>query len=175
MSTRETMSWDTHLCLELCYDYCWYERGLHASLLLEVFRSESREEILLRGRAVTPLVFIFRSTTSTGLSTWYRWIRRTLGSNYFYLSRFLHRICFVCHECDIVFIFIYPGSSEIFVMFGTSLFRKIGASGDYLKFIARAKYGFENLVQSSDFIPNKLSWFDVLFLLRCTCFFIILV
>jgi hypothetical protein len=32
--------------------------GLHDSLLLEVFRSESRDEILLRGRDVTPQVFI---------------------------------------------------------------------------------------------------------------------
>jgi hypothetical protein len=30
---------------------------IHASLLLKVFHSESRDEILLRGRVVTPLVF----------------------------------------------------------------------------------------------------------------------
>jgi hypothetical protein len=99
------------------------DMGLPASPLLKVFRSESRDEILLRGRAVTPQVFIFRSTTSTNLSTWYQWIRRTLGSNYFHLSRFSYRICFVCHGRDIVF-FICPGSSEIFVIFGTSSIRK---------------------------------------------------
>ena len=33
----------------LAYDYRWYGHGLHASLLLEVFRSESRDGILLRG------------------------------------------------------------------------------------------------------------------------------
>jgi hypothetical protein len=38
-------------------------------LYSEVFRSESRDEILLRGRAVTPQVFIFRSTASMGVST----------------------------------------------------------------------------------------------------------
>jgi hypothetical protein len=32
-----------------CLCYRWYGHGLHASLLLEVFRSESRDEILLRG------------------------------------------------------------------------------------------------------------------------------
>jgi hypothetical protein len=59
MSTTETLSWDTRPCLELCYDYCWYEHGLHASLLLEVFRSESRDEILLRGEGCnTPGVYI---------------------------------------------------------------------------------------------------------------------
>jgi hypothetical protein len=42
--------------------------GLHASLLLKVFRSESRDEILLKGRVVTPQVFIFHSTTSMDLS-----------------------------------------------------------------------------------------------------------
>jgi hypothetical protein len=49
MSTRETTSWDTHLYLEMSHDYRWYGHGLHASLLLEVFRFESRDEILLRG------------------------------------------------------------------------------------------------------------------------------
>jgi hypothetical protein len=59
MSTRETTSWDTHLCSELPYDYRWYGRGLHASLLLKVFRSESRDEILLRGEGCnTPGVYI---------------------------------------------------------------------------------------------------------------------
>jgi hypothetical protein len=37
----------------------WYEHGLHAALLLEVFRSESRDEILLRGEGCnTPDVYI---------------------------------------------------------------------------------------------------------------------
>jgi hypothetical protein len=49
MSTRETTSWDTRLYLEMPHDYRWYEHGLHTSLSLEVFRSESRDEILLRG------------------------------------------------------------------------------------------------------------------------------
>jgi hypothetical protein len=58
MSTRETTSWDTHLCLELSYGYRWYGQGLHASLLLKVFRSESRDEILLRGEGCnTPGVY----------------------------------------------------------------------------------------------------------------------
>jgi hypothetical protein len=43
--------------------------GLYASLLLEVFRSESRDEILLRGKAVTPQVFIVCSTTSVDFKT----------------------------------------------------------------------------------------------------------
>jgi hypothetical protein len=55
MSTRETISWDTHLYLELSYDYRWYGRGLHASLLLKVFRSKSRDEILLRGEGCNTL------------------------------------------------------------------------------------------------------------------------
>jgi hypothetical protein len=48
MSTRETTFWDIHLCLELSYEYRWYGHGLHASLLLKVFRYESRVGILLR-------------------------------------------------------------------------------------------------------------------------------
>jgi hypothetical protein len=58
MSTRETLSWDTRLYLELPYDYRWYGHELHASLLLEVFRSKSRDEILLRGGCNTPGVYI---------------------------------------------------------------------------------------------------------------------
>jgi hypothetical protein len=59
MSTRETTSRDTRLCLELSHDYRWFGHGLHASLLLEVFRSESRDEILLRGEGCnTPGVYI---------------------------------------------------------------------------------------------------------------------
>jgi hypothetical protein len=59
MSTRETILWDTRLCSELSYDYRWYGHGLHAALLLEVFRSESRDEILLRGEGCnTPGVYI---------------------------------------------------------------------------------------------------------------------
>jgi hypothetical protein len=59
MSTRETTSRDTRLCLELSHDYRWYEHGLHTSLPLEVFRSESRDEILLRGEDCnTPGVYI---------------------------------------------------------------------------------------------------------------------
>jgi hypothetical protein len=88
MSNRETIFWDTCLRSELSYDYRWYGRGLHASLLLKVFRSESRDEILLRGRVVTPQVFIFRSTTSTDLSTQYQWIKWILNFNHRRLSRF---------------------------------------------------------------------------------------
>jgi hypothetical protein len=59
MSTRETTSWDTRLYLEMSLDYHWYGHGLHASLLLKVFRSESRDEILLRGEGCnTPGVYI---------------------------------------------------------------------------------------------------------------------
>jgi hypothetical protein len=59
MSTRETTFWDTRPCLELPYNYRWYEQGLHTSLPLEVFRSESRDEILLRGEGCnTPGVYI---------------------------------------------------------------------------------------------------------------------
>jgi hypothetical protein len=59
MSTRETTFWDTRLCLVLSYDFRWYGRGLYASLLLKVFRSESRDEILLRGEGCnTPGVYI---------------------------------------------------------------------------------------------------------------------
>jgi hypothetical protein len=53
-------------CLRVIADM---DMELHASLLLKVFRSKSRDEILLRGRVVTPLVFIFRSTMSMNLST----------------------------------------------------------------------------------------------------------
>jgi hypothetical protein len=43
----------------MSYDYCRYGCGLHASLLLEVSRSESRDEILLRGEGCnTPGVYI---------------------------------------------------------------------------------------------------------------------
>jgi hypothetical protein len=45
--------------------------------------------------------------------------KRTLNFYHLRLSRFLYRICFVCRECDVVFIFICPGSSEISVLFGT--------------------------------------------------------
>jgi hypothetical protein len=59
MSTRETTFWDTRPCLELSHDYHWYGHVLHASLLLKVFRSESRDEILLRGEGCnTPCVYI---------------------------------------------------------------------------------------------------------------------
>jgi hypothetical protein len=59
MSTRETISWDTRLRSGLYYDYRWYEYGLHASLLLEVFRSESRDVILLRREGCnTPGIYI---------------------------------------------------------------------------------------------------------------------
>jgi hypothetical protein len=59
MPTRETTFGDTCLRSELPYDYRWYGRGLHASLLLKVFRSESRDEILLRGEGCnTPGVYI---------------------------------------------------------------------------------------------------------------------
>jgi hypothetical protein len=156
MSTRETMSWDTHLCLELCYDYCWYEHGLHASLLWEVFRSESRDEILLRGRAVTPLVFIFRSTTSTSLSTWYRWIRRTLGSNYFYLSWFLHRICFVCRECNIVFYFHLSGFFRNFRDVRNIVVPKNRCVWWLFKIHRSREYEFGSPTHSNDFIPGGL-------------------
>ena len=59
MSTRETTSRDTRLYLEMSHGYHWYGHELHASLLLEVFRSESRDEILLRGEGCnTPGVYI---------------------------------------------------------------------------------------------------------------------
>jgi hypothetical protein len=59
MSTKETTSWDTRLYLEMTHDYRWYGRGLHASLPLEVFRYEYRDEILLRGEGCnTPGVYI---------------------------------------------------------------------------------------------------------------------
>jgi hypothetical protein len=35
------------------------DKELHASLLLKVFRSKSRDEILLRGRVVTPQVLLY--------------------------------------------------------------------------------------------------------------------
>ena len=42
-----------------CLSYRWYGHGLHASLLLKVFRSESRDEILLRGEGCNiPGVYI---------------------------------------------------------------------------------------------------------------------
>jgi hypothetical protein len=53
-------------CLRVITDM---DMGLPASLLLEVFRSESRDEILLRGRVVTPQVFTVRATASMDLST----------------------------------------------------------------------------------------------------------
>jgi hypothetical protein len=61
-------SWSTHLYSELSYAITGIEE-LHASLLLKVFRSESRDEILLRGRVVTPQVFIVGSTTSADFNT----------------------------------------------------------------------------------------------------------
>jgi hypothetical protein len=98
MSTRETTSWDTHLCLELTYDYRWYGQELHASLLLEVFRSESRDEILLRGRAVTPQVLLY-------VNSEYRRKYGNINKN----NSLSVLIYFVCREFDIIF--IYPGSS----------------------------------------------------------------
>jgi hypothetical protein len=59
MSAWETTSWDTRLRSGLSYDYRWYGYGVHASLPLEVFRSESRDEILLSGEGCnTPGVYI---------------------------------------------------------------------------------------------------------------------
>jgi hypothetical protein len=59
MSTTETTFWDTRFRFELSYDYRWYEYGVHASLPLEVFRSESRDEILFKGEGCnTPGVYI---------------------------------------------------------------------------------------------------------------------
>jgi hypothetical protein len=59
MSTGETTSWGTRLRSRLPCDYRWFGYGLHACLLLEVFRSESRDEILLRGKGCnTPGVYI---------------------------------------------------------------------------------------------------------------------
>jgi hypothetical protein len=50
-------SWSTHLYSELSYAITGIEE-LHASLLLKVFRSESRDEILLRGEGCnTPGVY----------------------------------------------------------------------------------------------------------------------
>jgi hypothetical protein len=43
----------------MSHDYRRYGHGLHTSLPLEVFRSESRDEILLRGEGCnTPGVYI---------------------------------------------------------------------------------------------------------------------
>jgi hypothetical protein len=43
----------------MSHDYRWYEHGLHTSLPLELFRSESWDEILLRGEGCnTPGVYI---------------------------------------------------------------------------------------------------------------------
>jgi hypothetical protein len=58
MFARETTFWNTRLRLRLPCDYRWYGHELHASLPLEVFRSESRDEILLRGEGCnTPGVY----------------------------------------------------------------------------------------------------------------------
>jgi hypothetical protein len=64
ISPRETniLEYSSLLGTILCYH--WYGQELHASLLLKVFRSESRDKILLRGRVVTPEVFIVGSTMS---------------------------------------------------------------------------------------------------------------
>jgi hypothetical protein len=84
MSTRKTTSWDTRLYLEMSHDYRWYGHRLHTSLPLEVFRSESRDEILLRGEGCNTPGVIFRSTTSMDLHTKYQWIKQMLYSNYFH-------------------------------------------------------------------------------------------
>jgi hypothetical protein len=56
---EKTTSWETRLYLEMSHDYHWYGHGLHDSLLLKVLRSESRDEILLRGEGCnTPGVYI---------------------------------------------------------------------------------------------------------------------
>jgi hypothetical protein len=52
-------------------------------------------------------------------------------------------ICFLCREFEIVFIFYLSG---VFLNFGdvrNIVVPKIGASGDYLKFIARANTNLE--------------------------------
>jgi hypothetical protein len=104
--------------------------------------------------AVTPQVFIFRSTTSTDLSTWYHWIRQTLRSNYLRLSWF-YRIRFICRECDVVFIFIYPGLSSVFVMFGTSCTENRCVRWLF-KIHRPCEYEFRSPTHSNDFIHNKL-------------------
>jgi hypothetical protein len=47
-------------------------------------------------------------------------------------------ICFICHEFDIVFIFYISGLFLNFHDVQNIVVPKIGASGDYLKFIAHA-------------------------------------
>jgi hypothetical protein len=143
MSTRETTSWGTHLYWELSHDYCWYGYEVHASLPLEVFRSESRDEILLRGEGCnTPGVYILLdneygfkhaiSVDKTDIKYQSSSLIAILISHLFRLSRVRHHFYFY-----------------LFVLFQNFhdvrniVVPKIGASGDYLKFIARANTNSE--------------------------------
>jgi hypothetical protein len=155
MSARETTSWDTRLHSELPYDYRWYGHGLHASLLLKVFRSESRDAILLRGEGCNTQVFIFCSTTSIDLSTWYQWIKRIFNFNYLHLSRFLYRICFVCRECDIIFILSIWALPK-FLWCSEHNCSKNRCVRWLIKIHRSHEYEFGNSFQSSDFISNRL-------------------
>jgi hypothetical protein len=77
-----------------------------------------------------------------------------LNFNHLRLSRFLYRICFVCLECDIVF--IYFGLFLNFRDDRNIVVPKIGVFGDYLKFIAHANTNSEARITWTIFIPNKL-------------------
>jgi hypothetical protein len=121
MSTGETTFWDTRLCMELSYDYRWYGHGLHASLLLKVFRSESRDEILLRGRAVTPQVLLY--------------VNSEYGRKYGNINDNISLsvvIYFVCRDVRHHFYFYLSGLFLNFRDVRNIVVPKIGASGDYL-------------------------------------------
>jgi hypothetical protein len=121
--------------VKLSSDYRWYGYGLHASLLLEVFRSESRDEILLRGEGCnTPGVYIPLDNEN--------------GVKHVILvdktdAKIL--IIFAYREFDIASVSSIASSTSFLSMRALPKFSlcserscsKIGASGDYLKFIVR--------------------------------------
>jgi hypothetical protein len=123
----------------LCYR--WFEQELHAFLLLEVFRSESWDEILLRGEVVAPQVFISRSTMTMDVSTY---VDENIGS--------YGLIIFGSHEFNISFIFIYLDSSKSFMRFETYLLCELSSLVLILKINRLREFG--SSTRSCNFCPK---------------------
>jgi hypothetical protein len=65
-----------------------------------------------------------------------------LNFKHLHRSRFLYRIGVVCRECDVVYFYL-SGLFRNFRNVRNIVVPKIGASDDYLKFIARANTNSE--------------------------------
>jgi hypothetical protein len=158
MSTGETTSRDTRLRSGLPYDYHWYGLGLHASLPLEVFRSESRDDILLRGEGCnTPGVYIpldneygFKHVISVE--------KRTLNFKHLSSIAILISHLFRLSRVRRRFYFYLSGLFLNFHDVRNIVIPKIGASDDYLKIHRSRESEFGSPTQSNDFIPDKFIW-----------------